>query len=59
MEEPKEQLLDLLGIHPNADCVPEEDRFKLVDDLSTLEIINLLSISLTTFDLRNQVPNDI
>ena len=35
----------------NADCVPIEDRFKFVDDLSTLEVINLL--------IRNQVPSDI
>ena len=25
----------------NAECVPVEDRYKFVDDLSTVEIINL------------------
>ena len=30
----------------NADSVPEEDRFKFVDDLSCLEIINLINTSL-------------
>ena len=32
----------------NANCVDQEDRFKFVDDLSVLEIVNLLT-----------VPNDI
>ena len=27
----------------NADCIPQDDRFKFVDDLSTLEIINLMA----------------
>jgi hypothetical protein len=35
----------------NADCIP--------DDLSTLEIINLLTIGLSSFHMKNQVPNDI
>ena len=32
----------------NADSVPEEDRFKFVDDLSCLEIINLINIGLAS-----------
>ena len=43
----------------NADCVPEEDRFKFVDDLSTIEVINLLTIGLSSFNMKNQVPSDI
>ena len=31
----------------NADCVPEEDRFKFVDNLSTIEVINVLTIGLS------------
>ena len=30
----------------NADSVPEKDRFKFVDDLSLLEIINLVNIGI-------------
>ena len=30
----------------NADCVPEQDRFKFVDNLSTIEVINMLTIGL-------------
>ena len=40
----------------NADCVPIEDRFKLVDDLST---INLLTIGLSSLYMKNHIPSDI
>ena len=43
----------------NADCIPQDDRFKFVDDLSTLEIINLITIGLSSFNTKNQVPSDI
>ena len=43
----------------NANCVPEEDRFKFVDDLTTLEIINLLTIGLSSLYMKNHVPSDI
>ena len=33
----------------NADCVPLDDRFKFVDDLTTLEIINLINIDISSF----------
>jgi hypothetical protein len=42
----------------NANCVPEEDRFKFVDDLTTLEIINLLTIGLSSLYMKNHVPSD-
>ena len=43
----------------SADCVSEEDRFKFVDDLTILEIINLLTIGISSFNLKQEVPNDI
>ena len=43
----------------SADCVPLEDRFKFVDDLTILEIVNLLTIGLSSFNLKGQVPSDI
>ena len=43
----------------NADCVSEGDRFKFIDDLSVLEIVNLLTVGLTSFNLKHQVPTDI
>ena len=43
----------------NADVVPEDDRFKFVDDLSCLEKINLLSIGLASHNHKQQVANDL
>ena len=43
----------------SADCVNQEDRFKFIDDLTILEIINLLTVGLTSFNVRSQVPTDI
>ena len=43
----------------NADCIPEENRFKFVDVLSALEIVNLVNICISQFDTRQQVPNDL
>ena len=43
----------------NADCVDLKNRFKFVDDLSILEVVNLLTVGLTSFNLKNQVPSDI
>ena len=46
-------------INHNADCVPIEDRYKFVDDLSILEIINLINIGIASHNSKSQVPNDI
>ena len=43
----------------SADCVSEEDRFKFVDDLTILEIVNLLTIGISSFNLKAEVPSDI
>ena len=43
----------------NADCVDPEDRFKFVDDLTTLEIVNLLTVGMSCYNVKLQVPNDI
>ena len=43
----------------NADCVPEDDRFKFVDDLSCLEVVNLINIGLASHNFKQQVPNDV
>ena len=53
-------LLEYLSQSNNsADCVAESDRFKFVDDLSVLEIVNLLTVGITSFNLKLQVPSDI
>ena len=43
----------------NADCVPVDDRFKFVDDLSLLEVVNLVNIGISSFNCKVQVPNDL
>ena len=43
----------------NADMIEENERFKWVDDLTALEIINLLSIGMSSFNVRFSVPSDI
>ena len=43
----------------NANCVPENSRFKFVDDLTILEKITILCIGMTSFNMKQQVPNNI
>ena len=43
----------------NANCVNESERYKFVDDLSFLEIIQLLSVGLATYNLKAHIPSDI
>ena len=43
----------------NCDSVPEDNRFKYVDDLTTLEIIKLLSVGLQKYDFKSHVPSDV
>ena len=43
----------------NIDSVPEEDRFKWVDDVSILEIISLISIGLCSLNTKPNVPSDL
>ena len=39
--------------------VDPADRFKFVDDLTVLEIIDLLMTEISTYDLKEHVPSDI
>ena len=43
----------------NADTVPLEDRFKYFDDLTVVEIVNLLNIGISTVRDRDTVPSDL
>ena len=43
----------------NANHINPELRFKWMDDLTTLEVVNLLTIGISSFNIRQQVPNDI
>ena len=43
----------------NANCVDPSMRWKWVDDLTILDIINLLTIGISCFNVKANVPNDI
>ena len=43
----------------SADNISESDRFKFVDDLSFLEIIQLLSAGIATYNIKAHVPSHI
>ena len=42
----------------NIDCVEEGDRFKFVDGLSILEIVNILTTVITAFNIKQKIPYD-
>ena len=43
----------------NADCVDKNDRYIFIDDLSILEVINLLSIGISSYNIKNHISSDI
>ena len=43
----------------NADCIPAEERFKWVDDLTVLDRINLVNMRLRTYNITQHVALDI
>ena len=43
----------------NAEFLSEDDKFKFVDDLSVLEIINLILIGLSSYNFKQHVASDI
>ena len=43
----------------SADCVPEIDRAKFMDDLTILEVIFLANVGLASHNIRNNIPTNI
>ena len=46
----------------NNDCanfISEDERYKFIDDLSILEIINLISIGISSYNCKLHIPSDI
>ena len=53
-------LLEYLSQSNNsADCVQLEDRYKFVDDLTILEVVNLLTVGITSYNLKQHIPSDL
>ena len=49
----------LIQTNQNEDIVPQEDRFKWVDDLTVLEKINLINIGLSSYNFKQHVASDV
>ena len=43
----------------SGDCVSPDDRYKFVDDMSLLNIINLITCGIATYNFKNHVASDI
>ena len=43
----------------NTDYISNNRKFKFIDDLSILEIINLISIGLSSYNVKHHVPSDV
>ena len=46
----------------NNECarlLPDDERYKFIDDLSLLEILNLISVGISSYNCKQQVPSDI
>ena len=60
---PQGSTLGLIGCdsqsNDNTDFVSPEDKFKFVDDLSTLEKINVITIGLTSYNFKQHVASDV
>ena len=43
----------------NADHIPREDKWKWVDDLTVVEIVNMITVGLSSYNFRQHVASDI
>ena len=43
----------------NADCVSSEDRYKWISDLSLIEIVNLVTVGVSSYRFQQHVASDI
>ena len=52
------QLLYIIGSDDVAEQVPEEDKYKYIDDLAVLDAVNII-VNLREYDFLHHVPSDI
>ena len=43
----------------NANCVPVNDRYKFMDDLTILEVVYLVNVGIASYNIRNHIASDI
>ena len=49
----------LASSNGNADFAKINEKFKFIDDLTLIEVINLLTVGISSYNLKNHVPSDI
>ena len=49
----------MVNSNDNTDHIPPDMKYKFVDDLSTLEKLNLLLVGLASYNFRNHVASNI
>merc|ERR1711952_228286 len=53
-------LLEYIALsNDNADCVPKEDKFKYQDDVTLLEVVNLLSVGIASYNTKQHVSSTL
>ena len=43
----------------NADFLNSSEKYKFIDDLTILEIINLITVGLSSFNVKETIPSDL
>ena len=43
----------------NADFLNSSEKYKFIDDLTILEIINLITVGLSSFNVKGTIPSDL
>ena len=43
----------------NTDSIPQDMKYKWLDDLTVLEVINLLTIGISSYNIKDHIPSDI
>ena len=53
-------LLEYIALsNDNADYVPQEDKFKYQDDVTLIEVVNLLSVGIASYNSRQHVSSNL
>ena len=53
-------ILDFIAqSNDNLDMVPEEDKFKFIDDNTITDVIDVKKIGMASYNVKQHVPNDV
>ena len=51
--------IQCLKSNNNSDHIPSEDRWKWVDHLTAVEVVNMINIAISSYNFRQHVASDI